>query len=616
MSSPETGGRGGETGGRGGETGGGRGETSGRAGRIRVLPPETVALIAAGEVVERPASVVRELVENSLDAGARRVDVILERGACSVTVADDGCGMTPEELRLAVQRHATSKIAAAEDLLALGTLGFRGEALPSIAAVSRLELVSRPAGRDGGWRLVLRGGVVEEEGPAACGAGTRVRVTELFFNTPARLKHLRSPAWEVERCLAAVAALLLAFPHVSFRVWVDGRQVLAAGGGHLRAAAAAVLGREVAARLLPVAATEGAWSLDGFVAPPDLARAGRRHLHFVVNGRPALAHPLGRAVEQAYRGLLPGGRYPVGVLRLTLPPAEVDANVHPAKAVVRLQEEDRAFRFVLRAVRVALEGARLVAAFAAREGAWPARVAEAAVAYRALPLEEGGEAPGEGGKPTAAGTGAEGGEGRQAEVGGRWPALRYLGQVAGTFLLAEGEDGLYLIDQHAAHERVRYEEYLDRLAAGGEAAQVLAAPLPVRVGAGGVAAWREADAALRRMGFVAEEFGPDALLLRAAPPWAATPDEAFLAALDRMADGPPGAPEEAAGGEGDAERLARVAMASCRSSVRGGDRLSAAEAASLLAMLAGARNPFTCPHGRPTTVRLTHADLERLFLRS
>ncbi len=603
-----------------------RTEEHGRqAGRIRVLPPATVALIAAGEVVERPASVVRELLDNALDAGARRVDVLLERGAAGITVVDDGCGMSPAEMALAVERHATSKIASADDLLALRTLGFRGEALPSIAAVSRLEIVSRPADREGGWRLALRGGAVEEEGPAACPPGTRVRVTELFFNTPARRKHLRGPAREEERCLAAVSALVLAFPEVLFRVWVDGRQVLAGGGGGLRDAAAAVLGREVAARLLPVALDDGSWSVDGFVAPPDLARSSRRHLHFTVNRRPALAHPLGRAVEQAFHGLLPAGRYPVGVINLTLPPPEVDANVHPAKAVVRLQQEDRAFRLVLRAVRAALERANLAAAFAPRgvggaaafpgpAGAAAGRAAEAAVIYQAFPGEAASPADRVGGGGVNGGpvvTPVPGSEGE-----GRWPSLRYLGQVAGTFLLAEGEDGLYLIDQHAAHERLRYEEYLDRLAAGGEAAQLLAAPLPVHLGPGGMTAWRRADPILRQVGFLAEEFGPDTVLLRGAPPWAARPDEAFLAALDRVGEEVSDGFPEAFAGAGRAEHLARLAMASCRSSVRAGDRLSAAEAASLLASLAAARNPFTCPHGRPTTVRLTQADLERLFLRS
>lgn len=594
------------------------------AGRVRLLDEATVRLIAAGEVVERPASVVKELVENALDAGARRVEVDLEGGGVhAIEVVDDGCGMAPEDARLAVERHATSKIASASDLEAVATLGFRGEALPSIAAVSRLEIVTREPGSLAGTRLVVRGGRVEACEEVGCAAGTRVSVRELFFNTPARRKHLKTAAVELERCVRAVMALALARPEVGFRVRHQGRQLLATPGtGHLADALAAVWGRDLAEALLPVAAEEAGLRLRGYVAPPAAARSSRAQQHFSVNGRPVGAFPLSQALEDAFAGLVMGGRHPVACLQLELDPRAVDVNVHPAKLRVRFRDEGAVARLVRQAVRAALAGTDLAAPArltAAAPGGGAA--ASEAAAARACPLWEDGAAvspvlPGEVGEAAVPYRLAPQGAGCEeaGAAGGRpWGNLRLIGQLGQTYVLAEGADGLYIIDQHAAHERLNFERHRRLRAAGAPPGQPLAASLPVHVGPGLVAVWEAERERVGRLGFRAEPFGSDTLLLREAPALftftAEAAERAFRDLLDWLAEGP--------GREWrDEEALARLASRSCRQSVRAGDPLSPAEMDRLLRDLAGAENPFTCPHGRPTVVRVTRRQLERLFGRA
>ncbi|MBC7105461.1 MAG: DNA mismatch repair endonuclease MutL, partial [Firmicutes bacterium] len=327
-------------------------------GRIVRLPPEAVEKIAAGEVIDRPAAVVKELLENAFDAGASYVVVDLAGGGTeAVTVADDGCGMDPEDARLAFSRHATSKIRGAEDLWRVTTLGFRGEALASIGAVARVSLVTRPADSLQGTAVEVEGGRIVGVGPAGCPPGTTVRVRDLFFNTPARRKYLRAPGAEAGAALDTAARLALGYPGVAVAARYNGREVWRTPGtGDTREVVAALFGGALAAKLLPVEAADGPVSVRGFAGPPEVSRSNRRHQVLLVNNRSVRVPGLLGPVQEAYRGLLPAGRFPVVILWLTVPPEEVDVNVHPAKLEVRLLRERMVAAMVYQALRRALRG--------------------------------------------------------------------------------------------------------------------------------------------------------------------------------------------------------------------------------------------------------------------
>jgi DNA mismatch repair protein MutL len=551
---------------------------------IRVLSSQVADAIAAGEVVERPAAVVKELVENALDAGAGRVSVeVRGAGRTLVRVADDGHGIPADELRLAFQRHATSKVATLADLTAITTLGFRGEALASVAAVADVE------GRSGGGRVRLRAGDVVEEGAAIPVPGTVVEVRDLFANTPARLKFLKSEATESAACVKVVQAYALLYPEVRFELTVEGRSALRTGGdGDARGAVAAVLGAAVAAELLAV---EGD-GVRGFVSQPRLSRGNRDAILLAVNRRPAASRALQFAIEECYVGSLERGRYPVAVLDLTVDPESVDVNVHPTKREVRFRAERALFADVQRAVRAALTGSApyQLSAPAAVAGAvreWHAprlHVAAAEIAPAALPA------------PAPA-------------AGLLESPLRPLGQVMDGYLVAECEEGVVLVDQHAAHERVLYNRFLARLEARSLAApsQALLLPETVDLDPAQVAAASDHRERVRALGFTVEEFGPRALRMTAAP--AETPPDRVVAALRELlttlADSRPD----------EALKEAASSLA-CHSAVRFGDRLDPAEQRRLLAELEVADGSITCPHGRPTRLVLSWQELKRHFKRN
>ena len=549
---------------------------------IRVLPQQVADAIAAGEVVERPASVLKELVENSLDAGARRVSVeVRGAGRTLVRVADDGAGIPADQLRLAFQRHATSKVATLEDLAAITSLGFRGEALASVAAVADVECRSQ------GGRIRLRAARVLEEGAAIPVPGAVVEVRDLFANTPARLKFLRSEATETAACVRIVQAYALLYPEVRFELTVEGRSALrTSGDGGARAAAAAVLGAAVAAELLEV---EGE-GVRGLVSQPRLSRGSRDAILLAVNRRPAVSRSLLYAVEECYLGSLEKGRYPVAVLNLAVDPHAVDVNVHPAKREVRFHAERAVFANLQRAVRAALTGStayRLAPAIPAA-AAWERHAPRAHEARPAF-------IPGDIAPAPAA------------------PALdsplRPLGQVLDGYLVAESEEGVVLVDQHAAHERVLYNRFLARLESRSLAApsQALLLPETVELEPAQVAAAADHAGRLRALGYELEEFGPRTLRVRAVP--AETPADRALAALQEMlgllADSRP---------DGVAAEVA--ASLACHSAVRFGDRLDPSEQRRLLAELEVADQSVTCPHGRPTRLVLSWQELKRQFRRS
>ncbi len=561
--------------------------------RIRILDPSVADRIAAGEVVERPASVVKELVENSLDAGAGRIVVeVAGAGLDLIRVADDGCGIHPEDVPLAVRRFATSKIATTEDLQEVRSFGFRGEALPSIAAVSLLELVSAVPGEPAGRRLRVRGGEVELDEPVGAPPGTVVTVRHLFFNTPARRKFLKSPAREFALIVDAVDRLALAAPQVAFSLIHAGAEVLRYPPADPPDRLAAVVGRDAAGRMLPVDDRSGGIRVWGWAGRPELARTTRSLQHLCVNRRPVHSRALTAAVEEAYHQLLPASRHPAFVLFVEVPPGRVDVNVHPRKLDVRFDDERAVCAAAFRAVRAAVQRASLIPAVTAAGWGTPGPAGVSEPLDLAVPqVPAGPEAPVE------------------VPAAGRLPALRLLGQVHRTYLLAEGPDGLVLIDQHAAHERVLYERLIERRRAGVADGQELVPPAVVRLRPPEAALLASCREALADLGCVVEDFGEDAVLVRSVPAIAArlSPDRLLAGLLADLAADRPREVEDL---------LERLTIATaCRSAVRAGDVLTPAEMASLLADLARTRDPFTCFHGRPTLVAVPRTTLESWFLR-
>lgn len=567
---------------------------------IRVLSPQVAARIAAGEVVERPASVVKELIENSLDAGAKSISVEVRGGGLeSIRVTDDGCGLAADEVELAFQRHATSKLAD-EELLRITTLGFRGEALPSIAAVADVEMVSRPRDADSATAVRLAEGVVVERGDRGAPVGVSVTVSGLFARQPARRKFLRSPATESNRIASVVSHYALAYPSVRFSLTLDGRQsLLTDGNGELRDAVAAVYGAEIASAMLSLSPGDDGIEVSGLAAAPQVSRGTRGHVSLFVNGRWVQSRRLAYAVEEAYRGMLMAGRYPIAVLRLSLPYEEVDVNVHPAKSEVRFRDESAAFAAVQRAVRTALLALTPVpvASGVALENRPELDLAPPPVT---APLWEHARALERGRSDIEAGPASPG----LSTTATTLPALRVIGQMGGTYVIAEGPDGMYLIDQHAAHERVLYEQFCRRRLERAPDAQSLLEPLALDVTPAQRALLAGHEGLLREHGFALEPFGEGSLLVRALPAPLAIgdPRRALAAFLDVMLD------------EGEGDRRDRVAMSlACHGAIRAGKTLGQDEMRELIRLLEESEAPSTCPHGRPTMIHMSAETLARQF---
>lgn len=581
---------------------------------IRVLERSVAERIAAGEVVERPASVVKELVENSLDAGARTVTVeAIGAGLTMIRVTDDGEGIAASEAALAFERFATSKIGDLDDLDRIRTYGFRGEALPSIAAVAQVVLTTRPAGAEAATRVVVAGGVVESAGRHGAPPGTVVEVRALFYNTPARRRFLKSPAREQALVVEAVQRAALAHPDVAFRLVLDGREAT-----YWPRATAAHRAADLLAAGDDLIAVDGAvpgGRLRGWLARPERSRPARTAQHLFVNRRPVQHAMLRRAVEQAFAQLVPVGRFPVFALFLDVDPARVDVNVHPRKLEVRFRDEGTLFGPVTRLVRGALlasplvrdaGGSDAVAVGLSVAGAWTASTPAAASIARE-PSEV--YAPGargtvSGAQGTLAGTVPDTVSGPRP----RLPVLRPLGQVLQAYIVAEGPDGLYLIDQHAAHERVVYERLVAARRRGAPVSQTLAVPLALDLTPAEAALAVGQLDRLAALGFDLEPFGGRTVLVRAVPVAGANgaPETLVRRALASLEGG--GDPDQV---------LERLAIATaCHTAVRAGDRLGAEAIAALLADLAAAEDPYTCFHGRPTIVAVPRHLIERWFLRT
>ena len=592
---------------------------------IRQLPPVLVNRIAAGEVIERPAAAVKELVENAIDAGAARIEITLHEGGQSlIAVADDGHGMTPDELSLAVERHCTSKLPD-DDLMAIAALGFRGEALPSIGAVSRLRIVSRPPGADA-WEIRVEAGDKHAPTPAAHSPGTRVEVRDLFFATPARLKFMKTPRSERDQAVDAVKRLAMAYPGIAFSVMSDDDRVLLrlpaetgalTGDDPRRARLAALLGRDFAENSLAIDATRAGFRLTGRIGLPTLNRGLPRDQYLVVNGRPVRDRLLVGAVRGAYQDVLARDRHPVVALFVDGPAGEIDVNVHPAKAEIRFRDAALVRGLIVGALRHALDEAghrasttvadAALAAFRAPDGAMPRLALPPGIRQAPRPLPQGLYetanaylAPGM--PPGAAEPGAAVGDEAEPPLGNA------RAQLHGTYILAETSAGIVLVDQHAAHERIVHERMKEALAARGVARQVLLLPEVVELDpalAGRLVA--RADE-LAEFGLVLEGFGAGAVVVREVP--ALLPGLEIAALVRDLA-------EELAEWD-DAlslkERLDSVCgTLACHTSVRAGNRLSPAEMDALLRQMEATPNSGQCNHGRPTYVTLALADIERLF---
>ena len=582
---------------------------------IRLLPPVLVNRIAAGEVIERPAAAVKELVENAIDAGASRIDVTLrEGGQALIAVADNGGGMTAEELVLAVERHCTSKLPE-DDLLSIASLGFRGEALPSIGAVSRLRITSRPPAADSAWEITVEAGSKAAPVPAAHPPGTRVEVRDLFFATPARLKFLKTPRTERDLAVDSVRRLAMAYPGISFTVIGDEDRVLLrlAAAGDTEAAIArrvrlaALLGRDFAENSVEIDAERGGFRLTGLIGLPTLNRAAPRDQYLVVNGRPVRDKLLVGAVRGAYQDVLARDRHPMVALFLDGPPEEIDVNVHPAKAEVRFRDAALVRGLIVGALRNALAAAGHRASSTVAAGAVaafrPAAGIPASSAPRfAFPLPP----------PTPSLALAESVNNflhpAEEAPAKETPLGSARAQLHRTYILAETPTGIVLVDQHAAHERLVYERMKEALAAKGVARQALLLPEIVELDETGAARLAARAGELAEFGLVLEPFGPGAIVVREVP--------TLLPGLDVGALVRDLADELAEWGDTLAlkERIETVCgTLACHTSVRAGRHLSPPEMDALLRQMEATPNSGQCNHGRPTYIALDLADIERLF---
>ena len=580
---------------------------------IQQLPPHVAAQIAAGEVIERPASVVKELVENSLDAGATRIDVAVRAGGVAeIRVTDDGCGIPAGELALAFRHHATSKLATVADLQFVSTLGFRGEALPSIAAVARVVCATRASDADAGARIEFRYGDLVGERSIGCPVGATLQVVELFGNLPARRRFLRSPAAETARIQEVITRYALANPAVRFTLNVDGRETVSStGSGRLQDAILSLYDPEVAGRMLPVDLTDGDVSVTGYTSAPDLSRHNRSYITLLVNHRWIYDRSIAYAIEQAYQGTLPDRRYPIAVIDIAIPPEQVDVNSHPSKREVRFRSENRLFSAVQRAVRDALVAhapVRQVTRSFTPSGDPPAggSASPATSAFR-VPAPYAGNATPAPDPLTLPTTSLAPAGGSLRDV---LADLRVVGQIRQTYVVAEGPAGMYLIDQHAAHERVVYDQLRNRAEQRERAAQPLLAPLPAELSASQAATLEEYAGLLAAYGFQLEPFGGNAWLVRAVPATLAArsnsdPATALTDLLDAVAV------EQVVMEREDA----LAATIACHGSVRAGMTLAPDEMDALLRQLETTDNPHNCPHGRPTVVHFTEYQLEREFNR-
>ncbi len=586
---------------------------------IRLLSDKVSSMIAAGEVVERPASVVKELVENALDAGATEISVeIRDGGVEQIRVSDNGSGIPHDEVEIAFQRFATSKLSDASDLDAIPTLGFRGEALPSIASVARMSVATRHVDEDSGTRLDLEEGVVTDRKRQGASPGTVMTVRQLFRNVPARRKFLRTTATETSHIQNMVTRYALAYPEVRFALSTGRSSLLTPGSGSLRETIAAIYGLNVAENMLDIAEYDERVErriVAGMVCQPDLSRANRSFMNFFVNRRWVQSRMLGYALEQAYHGFMKERRYPMAVVNIAIDYDQVDVNVHPSKTEVRFRSGDRVFSAIQQAVRHTLTAHSPVPELRRTE------VNRPAYPYSSTRDASRNFWPIEPFSPSPAVTSERNGENIAelqdvAPIPGigdtagytpkqALPALRVLGQVQSTYIAAEGPDGMYLIDQHAAHERVMFERIKAEAAASAPQSQSLMEPLTIELNPLQQELAETHMQIFASLGLLIEPFGGNVYIIRAVPSILTNmdPAKAFVDMLDEMAQG----------GEVESWSDRAAYSLACHAAIRAGKVMTREEMTALTRELEQCQQPHTCPHGRPTIIHLSGSRLEREF---
>ena len=581
---------------------------------IHILPDDVASQIAAGEVVERPASVVKELVENSLDAGATHLTIVVEgAGKKLIEVADNGQGIPSDELSLALARHSTSKLSTAADLFNITTLGFRGEALASIASVSRFTITSRTQDVEMGVRLLIEAGQTESP-PQPVGAphGTVVRVEDLFYNVPARRKFLKTDSTERRQIDDLVTRYALAYPLVRFQLDQEGRNALqTSGSGDRREVLAALFSTDIARQMLEVNSEYDAFRVSGFISPTSLTRSNRRGITLFINGRWVQDIALSTALIQGYHSMLMVGRYPMAALFIDLPPNQVDVNVHPTKAEVRFTDPDEVFTGVQRSVRRALLAYSPVPSVQAQVRWSPPEpsIRSDQVGWQ-RPASDPHRFPAAGQGPHESGDQPQQPPAAQPALSAAdVPLLRLIGQVGSAYLVAEGPDGLYLIDQHAAHERILFEKFMAQRSQQ-VASQALLDPVTVELNSASARLLEEQLPAMENLGFEIEAFGPNAYKVRRMPALlvGSDPAAAVRSVIDDFEED-----ETPLQNEIEAKIIGRVCK---RAAVKAGKSLSFEEQKALLRDLEACQSPRTCPHGRPTMIHLSIDLLERQFGRT
>ena len=609
---------------------------------IHVLSDQLASQIAAGEVVERPFSVVKELVENCIDAGAKTINIDIQEGGRSrIQIADDGLGISAEEIETAFLRHATSKLQSVEDLNAIRTLGFRGEALAAISAVSKLTIVSRTEGETSGTRLELDGGKLTSRDSVGAPQGTVIAVENLFYNVPARLKFLKSVTTEKRLIDEFTSRYAMAYPHIRFRLTHNGRITFQTNGsGDLRDVLVAVFGPETARELLKIedqrlSDNEGKSApnlqssilVNGFVGPPSLHWANRSHIVLFMNGRWIRDNSITYAVIQAYHTLLPTGRYPLGIIFINMPAEDVDVNVHPTKTEVRFHNSSKVFGSVQKAVRNTLleeTPIRDMGTWAIPRSTTPAPGWSGELDENAFVRRENDPQPVLGFDWTPPALRPQDGEtpvSQQTSTtqstiqpptadlgGGKLPIMRVIGQIGAAFIITEGPDGVFLIDQHAAHERILYEQFMaDWRDEDGVTSQGLVTGTAVHLSPPQATLLNENMSVMSQLGFQIEPFGPNAFMVRAIPAILAKldPAQAVISVVEDLERGDTPM-------QGKIED--KIVMRVCKTAaVKAGQTLSQAEMEAMIWQLEACQNPHTCPHGRPTLIYLSVAQLAKQF---
>jgi len=575
-------------------------------GIIRRMDPHLANMIAAGEVVERPANVVKELIENAIDARAKTVSVELKGGGLeSIRVTDDGCGMDEADLSLAFERHATSKIQTERDLFRIASLGFRGEALPSIAAVASIVAQSCQEGADG-HQIHIQHGEVRSRGLAPSRKGTAIQVTKLFFNTPARLKYIKSAQAE----LAAIAEVLdkaaLSHPEIAFSLEHEGKSLLrTTGKGDALEVIQRVYGNEVAKHASALTGENRDYRIRGYLASPMHTKAHRQAITAIVNGRVVRNYKIAQTITDAYSQTIPKGRYPIAVIWIEADPSILDVNIHPTKQEIKFSEEERLHELIRAAAKDALASTPYIGIADATKANVPF-IQERLVEEHPLPYGRsdptGEPLPSTASAPLATDT-------PQARPAGKLPRLSYLCQYYGTYLLFQNEEGLYLLDQHAAAERIRYERYLARMSRSAEQRRDLLIPMTIEFATEETLSLNARLDELDAVGFGLAKSGERAFCIQSIPVW--IPDDQIQEAVQELC-------RQAIDGETlDAAKVVdRLAiLLACKHSLKANRFVSAAEAEVLLDELSRCEQPYTCPHGRPILVKIPHSDVERWFKR-